>query len=101
LENQFDFIVVPLFRKGLSIKDVRSREEEGGLSSLDILRTKGEGVLQMRTSALFGAKNFGFRNLGYVSTGGGMVESVLDILRTKEEKGVNFSRFCADFFYGV
>jgi len=42
---------------GLSIKDVRSQR---GLSSANILRTQGEGILQMRTSALFGAKNFGF-----------------------------------------
>jgi len=30
------------------------------LSSENIFRTKGEGVLQMRTSTLFGVKNFGF-----------------------------------------
>jgi len=41
----------------------------------------------MRTSALFGAKNFGFFEIYGVST------------RTREE-GVNFSRFCADVFYG-
>jgi len=46
--------------KGLSIKDVRSQGERG-LSTADILRTKGGGeVLQMRTSAIYGAKDIGF-----------------------------------------
>jgi len=36
---------------GLSVKDIRT-QEGGVLSSAD----KGEGVLQMRTSALLGAK---------------------------------------------
>jgi len=40
----------------------------------------------MRTSALFGAKSFGFYEIYGVSA------------RTKG-KGVNFSRFCADVFY--
>jgi len=46
----------------------------------DILRTRG--VLQMRTSALFGAKNFGFFKIYGVSarTGGKGVEPV----RTRE-----------------
>jgi len=30
------------------------------MSRADIFQTKGNGVLQMRTSALFGAKNSGF-----------------------------------------
>jgi len=42
------------FHKGLSIKNVRS--QEGCLFSAD----KGKGVLQVRTSALFGAKSFEF-----------------------------------------
>jgi len=46
--------------KGPSIKDVRSQEGNGGLSSADIFRTRGEGGFQMRTSELFGVKNFGF-----------------------------------------
>jgi len=41
--------------KRSSIKDVRR-----GLFSADIFRKKRGGVLQMRTSAHFGAKNFGF-----------------------------------------
>jgi len=40
----------------------------------------------MRTTALFGAKNFGiFQNLCYVSTDKG--------------EGVNFSQFCASVFH--
>jgi len=68
--------------KGLSIKDVRS---QGGLSNADIFRTRGEVALQMRTSALFVQKNFGFFEIYGVSA------------RTR---GVNFSRFCAEAFYG-
>jgi len=34
---------------------------------MDILRTKGEGFIQMRTSALFGAKNIGFFEIYGVS----------------------------------
>jgi len=51
----------------------------------------------MRTYALFGSKNFGFFEITGVSarTRGKGVEPV----RTKGE-GVNFSRFCADVFYG-
>jgi len=45
--------------KGLSIKDVRT-QGRGYLSSVGILRTRGEGVLQMRTSALFGSKTLDF-----------------------------------------
>jgi len=41
----------------------------------------------MRTSAFFGAKTFGFFKILSVSA------------RTRGE-GVNFSRFCADVFYG-
>jgi len=32
----------------------------GGLSGADILQTRGKGAHQMRMSALFDAKNFGF-----------------------------------------
>jgi len=46
--------------KGLSIKDVRIQEREGGLSNAD----KEEGVLQMKTSGIIGEKNLKFfRNL--------------------------------------
>jgi len=55
------------------------RERRGGLSSADIFRKRGGGVLQMRTSALFGAKNFEFFEIYGVSErtrGGGRVERV-------------------------
>jgi len=67
----------------------RTSAHKGGesLSSADIFRTRGERVLQMRTSALFDAKNIKFFEIYGVPA------------RTKEE-GVNFSRFCADVFYG-
>jgi len=55
-------------------------------------------VLQMQTSTLFGAKNFRtFRNLWCVRTtrGGGLNQS-----GNFADKRVNFSQFCADFFYG-
>jgi len=63
---------------------------QGGSSDADV------------TSALFGAKKLRiFRNLWCVRTDkegrGGWASA--DILWTKGE-GVNFSRFCADVFYG-
>jgi len=51
---------------GLSIKNVRSQGE--GVSSADIFRTRG--VLQIRTSALFGAKTLDFLNLCLHGQGG-------------------------------
>jgi len=64
---------------------------ERGSSSADIFRTMG--VLQMRTSALFSAKYFGFLKIYDMSTrtGGRAIA---------DKEGVNFSRFCADVFYG-
>jgi len=50
--------------KGPSINDVRS-QAGGGLSSADMLRTRE--VLQMRTSALFDAKNSEFFEIYGVS----------------------------------
>jgi len=38
----------------------QSGRGSGGLSSADILRTRAEGILQMRMSALFNAKISGF-----------------------------------------
>jgi len=67
---------------GAVYKDVRSQGGEG-LSNAD----KGEGVLQMRMSALFGAKILWFFEIYDVSA------------RTRGE-GINFLRFCADIFYG-
>jgi len=45
----------------------RPQSGGGGLSSADILRTRGEGVLQVRTSALFVAKNCGYFEIYGVS----------------------------------
>jgi len=56
------------------MKDVRC--QGGGLFSADILRTKRRGILQIRTSALFGAKkNFGFFEI-YAESARVEVESV-------------------------
>jgi len=58
------------------------------VSSAVILRTSG--VLQMRTSALFGAKNFGFFEISGVSawTRGKGDRASADIVRTKEEVSI-------------
>jgi len=82
-------------RKGPSIKDVRSQGGGGLFSGANILRTKG--VLQIRTSALFGTKNFGFFEIYGVSawTRRRRVEC-----GHFSEKEVNFSRFCTDVLYG-
>jgi len=53
-----------LILKRLFIQDVRSQK---GLSSADILWKGERGVLQMRTSALFGAKNIEFFEIYSVS----------------------------------
>jgi len=60
---------------------------------------KGEGVLQMRTSALFGAKNFGFFEIYDVPAQTRRVEPVRTFCGQGGEE-VNFSRFCADVFHG-
>jgi len=54
----------------------------------------------MRTFALFGAKNFEFFKIYDVSarTKGKRGLASAEILRTRE--GGQFSRFCADVFYG-
>jgi len=66
------------------------------LSSADIFWT-GEGkVFQMRTSALFAAKNCGFFGIyGELARTKG-VEPVTTFCKQE----VNFLRFCADVFYG-
>jgi len=82
-----------LSRKGLSIKDVHSQRgvQFGHVSDKD-----REVLLQMWTSALFGAKNFGvFEFYGVFPQTRGESEP----LRITGEE-VNFSRFCADIFYG-
>jgi len=79
-----------------SIKDDRT---QWGMSSADIFRTRG--VLQMRTSALFDAKNFVFSKFMVCQRGqmGRGVEPVLTFFG-QGGKGVNFSRLCADVLYG-
>jgi len=73
----------------------RPQSEGRGLSSTDIFRTSGEGVLQMWMSALFCTKNSRFFEIyGMPARTRGV-----DPMWTRRE-GVNFSRFCADVFYG-
>jgi len=70
---------------------------ERGLLNANILLIKGKGILRIRTSALFGAKNFRFFKIYGMSArigGGG------DLSQCGQGRGVNFSRFCADVFYG-
>jgi len=52
--------------KGPSIKDVRS-QGRGRFDQCGHFSDKGEGVLQMRTSALFGAKDLEFFKIYGVS----------------------------------
>jgi len=54
----------------------------------------------MRTSALFGAKYYGFIEVYgvFAQTRGVGGWTSADILRTRG--GINISRFCADIFYG-
>jgi len=62
---------------------------------------KERRVLQMRTFAFFGAKKFGFLEILGVSarTRGEEVEPVRTFCE-QGRRGVDFSRFCADVFYG-
>jgi len=55
-------------------------------------------VLHMWTSALFGAKNFGFFEIYNVCAWTRGVEPVRTFCG--QGGGVNFSQFCADVFYG-
>jgi len=77
----------------------KRRPKSGGrLSNADIFRTRG--VLPIRASALFGAKNTEFFEIYGVSAwtrGRGLNQC--GHFSDKGE-GVNFSRFCADVFYG-
>jgi len=71
--------------------------EVGGLP----VRTRGERVLQMRMSALFGAKNFKFFEIYGVPAQTGERGGLSQYGNFSDKgKGVNFSRFCADVFYG-
>jgi len=58
---------------------------------------KGEEVLQMRTSALFGTKNFGFFEIYGVSAGTREVEPVLTFCGQGGRR-VNFRDFVRTFF---
>jgi len=86
--------MIPLLNAlGGSIKDVRSQKGRG-LSSADM----EEGVLQMWTSTLFGARSFGFFEIYGVSARAG--EGGLSQYGHFSDKRVNFPRFCADVLYG-
>jgi len=85
--------------KGPSVKDVHS-QWRGDLSSAVIFRT----ILQMQTSALLQkiyAKSFGFFEICDVSarTRGKGVKPVQTFCG-QPGRGINFSQFCADVFYG-
>jgi len=54
-----------IYLRAMAIHKRRPQSEGGGLSSADILRTRR--VFQMRMSALFGAKSFGFFEIYSVS----------------------------------
>jgi len=68
-----------------------------GIVQCGLFRTRG--VLQMWTSALFGAKIIWFSKFMVYPHRQGKGLSQSDILRTRG-KGVSFSRFCADIFFG-
>jgi len=76
--KQLNKYVALCFNKGLFMKDVRS--QGGSLSTADNFWTRG--VLQMRTSALFGAKKFRFFEIYAVSA------------RTRGERVVPVRKFC-------
>jgi len=80
--------------KGASIKDVRTQ----GVCLARKFCGQGEmGVLQLRTSALFDAKNFGFFEIYSVSVRTRGVD--LRIVCGQGEE-VNFLQFCANVLYG-
>jgi len=57
------------------------------------------GVFQMQTYALCGANNSGFFEI-YVMCTHGKAGRGFKAVRTFFRRGFNFSRFCADVFYG-
>jgi len=79
-----------------SIKYVRSKGRR--LSSADVLRTREGGVLQLRTSALFGTKTSDFSKFKVCPQGGEAGWASADISQIRGK--VKFSRFCVDVFYG-
>jgi len=66
---------------------------QGGLSSADILRTRG---VQMWTSVFLCAKNFGFFEIYGVSARMGVSQCGYFV---DKGEGVNFSRFCAGLLW--
>jgi len=84
----------------LSIKDVRS-QGEGEFDQFGHFSDKKGKGLQMRKSALFCAKTACFSKFMVCPHGKGVGR--VELVRTfciQEGEGVNFSRFCADVFYG-
>jgi len=82
------------------MKDICS-QEEGDLSSADIFRTRGRGVLQMRTSALFWAKTSDFSK--FIVCPHGQRGREVEPVRTFFGQGgreINFLRFCENVLYG-
>jgi len=61
---------------------------------------QGEGVLQMQTSVLFGAKKFGFFEIYGMSTWTKGEGGLGQCGHASEKDGVNFSQFCAGVLYG-
>jgi len=95
--NCIDFWVIS--KKGSSIKDVRS-QGEGVCPVRTFFGQGGREFLQMRTSALFGAKNSRFLEIYGVSARIGRRVGVRCGHFTDKGERVNFLRFCADAFYG-
>jgi len=96
-QRKVQFTKILIVNKGLFIKDIRS-QGEGGFVQCGHFSDKG--ILQMRTSALFGAKYFGYFEIYGMSarTRENEVEPVR--IFCDQVKGVNLLRFCADAFYG-
>jgi len=80
------------FNKGSSVKDVRS-QGEGALVQCGHFATRG--FFRCGHPHFFEQIPSDFRNLSYVRTGKGGLSQCGHFFR---KKGVNFSRFCEDFF---
>jgi len=87
----FSYCCIFFWHKGLSRKDVCS-QGGWGLSSADILQTRGSSDADVRT---FWCKNLKFFEIYGVSAQTRGVKPV----RTRGRR-VNFLRYCGDFFYG-
>jgi len=101
LSNSQILLSIPNFRK-YKLTKIRVCPKQTSairerLYSVDIFRTREEVVLQMRTSALFGAKRLRiFRNLWRVRTDRGL--SQCGHFSDKYREEVNFTRFLRRFF---